>query len=171
MQLLKKLSTKTVFGGKAKIQQLVLGDAEKPGNKPLHFLYRVYGEARGFVSGSSRFSDRDEPSEWHALAGEFEAVNADGEVFNGSICFLPAYVTGPIIEALKGEDAKAVQFGFDISAQYDDKAATSYIYLAEMLRKAGETSPLQSMRDGFKALPGTKAAPQIEGPKEGKNKR
>ena len=155
--LLKKISTRTVFGGKTEVQKLVLEDQSAN-----HFLYRVYGEARGYVSGSSKFSDKDEPSEWQAIAGDFEAVNADGEIFGGAICFLPNYVIGPIIERLKMEGVESVQFGFDIFARYDEKAATSYIYLAEMLRRAGEESPIEKMREGFKALPGAKTTPQIE---------
>lgn len=150
MPLLKKISTRTVFGPKADVLKLVLDDQANN-----MFLYRVYGQARGYVSGTSRFSDRDEPSGWTALAGEFEAVNRDGEMFNAAICFLPQYVTGPMVEALKAEGNDGVEFGFDIFAKYDEKAATSYIYLAEPLRKAGDISPLETMRTGFKALPGT----------------
>lgn len=148
MQLLKKISTRTVYGSKADIQKLVLDD-----QKSNHLLYRVYGEAKGYVSGTSKFSDKDEPSGWTAIAGEFEAVSAkDGEVFNAAICFLPGYVTGPIVERLKSDDTEGVIFGFDIYAKYDEKAATSYVYLAEPLRRQGETSPLELMREGFKPL-------------------
>ena len=165
MPLLKKISTRTVFGVKADVLKLVLAD-----QKTNQFLFRVYGEAMGHVSGSSRFTDKDEPSNWTALAGEFEAINRDGEVFNAAICFLPAYVTGPIVERLKEEGISKVLFGFDIYAAFDEKAATSYVYLAEPLRKADEVSPLDGMRTGFKALPGAAGAKQIEGPKEGKKK-
>lgn len=157
--LLKKLSTRTVFGSKADVLKLIVNDDKEPTNR---FMYRIFGQARGYVSGSSRFQDKDEPSNWTALAGEFEAVNADGEVFMAAICFLPAYVTGPIVEALKQEGGGSVEFGFDIYARYDSQAATSYIYLAEPLRKAGEKSPLDEMRTGFKALPGTEQVRQIE---------
>lgn len=156
MQLLKKISTRTVFGAKADVQKLVLDDQNSN-----HLLYRVYGEARGFVSGSSKFADKDEASGWQALAGEFEAVNRNGEVFNAAICFLPAYVIGPIVEKLKDDSDAIVTFGFDIYAKYDEKAATSYVYLAEPLRRKGETSPLDLMREGFKPLLG-KDAPRLE---------
>lgn len=162
MALVKKISTRTVFGTKADVQKLVLED-----QKSNHFLYRVYGEARGFVTGTSKFSDKDEPSEWQALAGEFEAVNNDGEVFDAAVCFLPAYVIGPIVERLKQEGVENVTFGFDIYAQYDEKAATSYIYLCEPLRRAGEEAAIDKMREGLKPLPG-KANPQIEHKKGGK---
>lgn len=167
--LLKKISTRTVFGSKADVLKLIIDDEKNPVNR---FLYRVYGQAKGYVSGTSRFSDKDEPSNWTALAGEFEAVNSNGEIFYAAICFLPAYVTGPIVEALKEDGNEGIEFGFDIYAKFDATAATSYIYLCEPLRKEGEQSPLDKMRSGFKALPGMieGQAKQIEHHGKGKGK-
>lgn len=150
-QLLKKISAKTVYGGKAEIQKLVLSDQKKN-----HPLYRVFGQATGFVSGSSRFSDKDEPQSWNALAGDFEAINFEnGEVFDAAICFLPNYVVTPIVEKLKSEGVESVEFAFDVFAQFDEKAATSYIYLAQAVRAEGVESPVDRMRQ---ALPATGVA-------------
>lgn len=145
MQLLKRISTRSVYGSKEDIQRLVLSDTKKN-----HPLYRVYGFATGYVQGPSKFKNTDGSAQpdWSCIAGDFEAVNVEGEVFNASLCFLPNYITGPIVQALRdNSDIQQIEIAFDIVAQHDPNSATSYTYLAQQVKRAGETSQLETLRD------------------------
>lgn len=144
MQLLKRISTRSVYGSKEDIQRLVLSDEKKN-----HPLYRIYGYATGYVTGKSKFKNADgtDQPDWQCIAGDFEAINTEGEVFNAAMCFLPNYITGPIVQALKdNQDIEQVEIAFDIVAQYDKQSATSYTYLAQQVRRPGEVSQLEALR-------------------------
>lgn len=165
-QLLKRISTRSVFGSKEDIQRLVLSDEKKN-----HPLYRLYGYATGYVTGPSKFKNADgsDQADWVCIAGDFEAVNMDGEVFNAALCFLPNYITGPIANALKeNSDIQQIEIAYDIVAQYDKNSATSYIYLAQAVRRPGEVSQLESLREKIEGAPmlaGPNAPKQLEGGK------
>jgi hypothetical protein len=167
-QLLKVISTKTVFGSKADIQKLVLADEK--GN---HLLYRVFGEITGFVIGDSKFKRVDAEtgeatiSQWTKFAGDFCAINADGEVFDSAICFLPDYVGGPMVNSLREHGNNSIVFGFDIYAKFNATSATSYEFIAVPLKNSNEPSATDKMRAALPPMP-TKQA-RLEGPK-GKGK-
>lgn len=169
MQLLKRISTRSVFGSKEDIQRLVLSN-----EKINHPLYRVYGYATGYVTGASKFKNADgtDQPDWVCIAGDFEAINTNGEVFNAALCFLPNYITGPIVQALKeNSDISQIEIAYDIVAQYDKQSATSYTYLAQSVRRAGEVSQLESLREKIEGAPmiGRSEAPkQLEGKGKGK---
>ena len=145
MQLLKRISTRTVFGSKEDIQRLVLSDEKKN-----HPLYRVYGYATGYVTGASKFKNADgtDQPDWVCVAGDFEAINTDGQVFNASLCFLPNYIVGPIVQALRdSQDIHQIEIAYDIVAQYDKNSATSYTYLAQQVKRGDEPTQLESLRE------------------------
>lgn len=163
-QLLKVISVKTMTGlAKTDLQKLVLENQTK--NVP---LFRVYGEATGYVSGEGKFKrDDGTPSTWNKLAGDFEAVRFDtGEIFQSAMCFLPDYVTAPILKELGQEGVQAVQFAYDILLQFDPQSATSYIFLAKPLRANAGESAVDKLRAALPPPPSAQG--QIAGPKKGK---
>lgn len=168
--LCKVISTKSVFGGKADIQELVLANKEEP-----QFLYRIVGEITGFVTGESKFKRVDKETgevtvqEWTKFAGDFVAINRNGREFEAVICFLPEYVGGPIRAAIAAEPGNAVQIGFDIYATYSEQSATSYEFVAQPLRGDTEESKVQKMLSTMPALPGGIKAPMLtDNSKKGK---
>lgn len=169
MQLLKRISTRSVFGPKEDVQRLVLSDEKKN-----HPLYRIYGYATAYVTGASKFKNQDgsDQPDWQCIAGEFEAVNVHGEVFTASLCFLPNYITGPIVQALRdNQDIQQIEIAYDIVAQHDKGSATSYIYLAQPVKRGGETTQLDKLRERIVDAPmigGPSPMKQLEGGKKGK---
>jgi hypothetical protein len=174
MQLLRKISARTVFGSKADIQTLVLADRTKP-----HPLFRVIGICNGTRHGTSK--DRDEETagpnagqtiispgakgdgkskDWTALLGNFQATKlSTGEIFRSGVCFLPNYVTDSITGQL-GVDVEAVRFGFDISARFDGESATSYVFEAQNLMPAKPDDALNNIASEIAgALTGPKSEP------------
>ena len=136
MELLKKITSKSVMGGKV----------EKPDE---HIdLYTVYGIATGVRTGESTFGP------WNSLTGSFEAVRVgDGEVFASSQCFLPEPMNGIIAGQLgQDESPQGIQFAVMVGVKPAD-TATGYEYTTSPLMKPSENDALSSMRDIVKALP------------------
>lgn len=162
--LCKVISTKTVFGNKADIQKLVLDNQKEP-----QFLYRLVGEITGYVTGDSKFTRTDPETgevttqQWTKFAGDFVAINRDERQFESVICFIPDYVGGPIRQAIINEPGNAVQIGFDIYAMYSEKSATSYEFVAQPLRGAGEMSKVETMVQNMPALPTAPKQKQLKG--------
>lgn len=153
--LCKVINTKSVFGGKADIQKLVLEDQKEP-----QFLYRIIGEISGFVTGKSKFTRTDtETGEvmdqlWTKFAGDFVAINRGGRQFESVICYLPDYIGGPLRNAIEHEPGNAVQIGFDVFAMFSEKSATSYEFIAQPLRDQSAQEKVASMLAGMSPLPG-----------------
>lgn len=166
--LIKVISTKTVFGDKAALQRLVLSD-----EKASHFLYRVLGQAEAYMQGKGRFQRKDnETGEltdtvWTKFAGDFIAVNRDGDEYESATCFLPEYVSGPILQSI--QNGSEHTFGFDVYAKYSATSATSYEFIAQPMRRQGEESPAARLKATMVALPGNKVQ-AIEDQSEGGKK-
>lgn len=163
--LCKVINTKSVFGSKADVQTLVLPEENR---KTPQFLFRVMGQITGYVQGPSKFKRTDaetgEVSEqmWTKFAGDFYAVNRDGREYESAICFLPDYVGGPMMQAIKDDqEHNAVDFAFDIYAAYSDKSATSYEFIAQPLRRDTGPSAIERMQENLPALPGATKPKQI----------
>jgi hypothetical protein len=144
MQLIRKISTATIYGGKLNVQRAV---AEAPGTVD---LYSVYGRANGVVRGKSKFTDNGEnrEDEWMGFVGQFEAVHAEtGEIVRSGKCFLPQYAA-EIVAGQFGEDAETVTFGFVVCAEKDDSSAVGYTYSVRPLidTSGGEDDPLLELR-------------------------
>lgn len=138
MQLLRKISARTVFGSKADIQALVLADRTKA-----HPLFRVGGNVRRTRTGTTKDraeetdgakadNPRDKMRDWTALIGTFRALKTDGTVYQSAVCFLPNYVTDMITAQLSSDDDAGVDFVGDLYAKFDDNSATSYVFEFDM---------------------------------------
>ena len=154
--LLKKISTKTVFGDKEEILDLVMKSKDLS-----HPIMRVVGIARALERGKSKFHNRGEEdnqnNEWIAFIGKFQAVNSvTGEVYNSPKCFLPAFAADIVAGQFSAEnDVQAVEFAFDIGAHFNADAITSYEFditplieqktddLDTIMLKASKKAPLQ----------------------------
>lgn len=163
--LTKVISTKTVFGGKADIQELVLAKKDEP-----QFLYRIVGAITGYVTGESKFKRVDTetgevtPQTWTKFAGDFVAINRKNQQFEAVICFLPDYIGGPIKAGIAAEPGNEVQIGFDIYTMFSDKSATSYEFIAQPMRSSDEPSRVEKMLENMPALPGAPKQARIAAP-------
>jgi len=130
-KLIGKISVRHVVGTKGGILTAVMSDKEVS-----HKLMRVVGIASDIKSGEG------DNGPWTGLKGQFKATNlVTGEMFQSGQCFLPSVASDMVEGALKA-GATAVEFGFDISAQFDEQSATSYVYHAEPLFEAAENDPV-----------------------------
>lgn len=152
--LVKQISTRSVFGTKADLQKLVLGDQENP-----HFLYRVLGEMEGYVTGKGRFKRIDKETgeatdtSWTKFAGEFVAILADGTQFISSLAFLPDYISGPFRQRLENDPDAFLTFAFDIYAKFNEQSATSYEFIALPVRDASKPSQLDTLVKKLPPMP------------------
>ena len=128
MNVIKKISIKTCFGGKKEI----FGNL---GNDVL----RVYGKARGIKTGQTQYGT------WTAFIGSFRAVNlATGESFASSKIFLPNQAEEMLLGVLG--DNEVVDFGFDIGVMENDASATGYEFTVKpLLQPKEEDDPLAEM--------------------------
>lgn len=161
--LLKVISTKTVFGGKDKILEIVMKDKAKEQK-----LYRVFGviDGKQIGKGTHKRVNKEtglaEDTFWTKFFGEFIAVDLEGEVFEASTCFLPDYVSGKFRDALEGDTA--IEFAFDIYARYSSDSITSYEFIALPVKREGEESKAHQMAAAF--LPANAKNKQLEPPKK-----
>lgn len=144
MELLRKLSTKTVLGDRP----------DRPKDKKTVSLYSVYGIANGVQTGESDYGS------WSKLKGSFEAVRiSDGEVFQSGACILPEPVNSMISAELQQVDndgkrvTQSVQFSFEVGVKRTE-TAIGYEYVATTLVESGGADPLAALRkETAKALP------------------
>lgn len=142
MQLLKKISIRTVWGDQDEIMQACL--ANKAATIP---LMRVVGIANGTKEGEGAFGA------WKGLTGRFEAINAaTGEVFRSPVCFLPEFAIDLVTGQFSG-DVNSVQFAFDIGAQYSEGAATRYEFTVTPLTETPDDDLAQLSFSASKAKP------------------
>jgi hypothetical protein len=142
MQIEKKLTVKTVLGGKPDIEKIIA--ASKDGGKALP-LIEVYGIATGTKAGNTDMGP------FVKLTGQFLAVNLEtGEKKRSGVCILPSAANDIIAGALAAPEAKGVEFGVRISAKYDKDAATNYTYNVEMLQDMKENDPLEMLASKIK---------------------
>lgn len=152
MQLLRKISPKTVYGDKTDILEAVMKTRDKPEHIP---IMRVWG----IGNGTRRGENEEDPKGrgWVAILGTFRAVSyKTGEEFESGVCFLPNYVADLVAGKMIGEVA-AVHFAFDITVIFDKESATSYTYGATPLLQPEADDPLAKMQAALpptaKALP------------------
>lgn len=142
MQLLKKISVRTVCGDQDEIMQTCL--ANKAAVTP---LMRIVGIANGVKEGEGTFGA------WKGLTGRFEAINAEtGEVFRSPVCFLPEFAIDLVTGQFSG-DVNSVQFAFDIGAQYSEAAATRYEFTVTPLTETPDDDLAQLSFNAGKAKP------------------
>jgi len=144
-ELLKKISAKTVLGGKI----------EKP-EKAAH-LFRVVGVVTGLAVGTSNFG------EWVAFKGEFRVVRHDGAEFYGVKLFLPDPAQTLLVTAFKtmGADSGAhIEVALDIGIKPSD-VPIGYEYTATPLVEVKTSDPLTALLARVEG----KSAPALPAPK------
>lgn len=167
--LIKVISTRTVYGDKAELQRLVLSD-----EKGSHFIYRVFGEIQGYMQGQGRHKRIDKETGevhdtvWTKFSGDFMAISAAQEEFESATCFLPEYVAGPLMQALKDDRESTIEMGFDIYVKYAKDSATSYEFIAQPMRREGEISKARAMATHMAPLPNLAAKALEDHSKKGK---
>jgi hypothetical protein len=170
LMLVRKISTRTVFGSVADIQELVLPKENRDKVIP---LFRVWGLCTGTRKGQmsdeqiakqqqqNPQSGGNAKRDWTALLGSFTAINLKtGERFTSGVLFLPDYVADLVAGKLfvtEDGDTPPVEFAFDVGAQFKEGNPTSYEYVAAELLETGENDPLALME---KSLPQIAGVPQ-----------
>lgn len=165
MELLRKLSSKTIMGGGPTVIRPL---ATEKGTA----LYHVYGMAHKVRRGEG------DNGPWVSLIGRFEAVRQnDGKIFSSPQCFLPApmdemlagqlELTEPVMEKEVDKDGKetgkqvqavdsegvgktkpvndSVQFGLEIGVKTAE-TAVGYEYTSIPLVEPGGADPLADLR-------------------------
>jgi hypothetical protein len=169
--LVKCIDNKSVFGDKEKILETVMSDKTRE-----HLLYRVFGEITGSQTGLGKHKRINketglaEDTFWTKFMGDFRAISAEtGEMFTAATAFLPAYVSGQFVTALKDdEEGLSIIFAYDIYARYNKDSITSYEFIAVKVRKQDETNAVQAMAEALPPMPNRKALPAPQ--KDGKQK-
>lgn len=113
--MLRKITTKTVFGGKGEILAAAMSD-----KSAAHPLYDIAGVVRKLetVETDQGVSIR--------LRGQFMARNCRGEEFASAVAFIPGGGTDMIEGAFNEGDE--LEFSFRVAVKWDETAATSYVY-------------------------------------------
>jgi hypothetical protein len=145
--LVKKISTKTVYGGMAAVRKAI-GTVENSKSTP---LFDVMGIARGIVRGESDLGP------WLAFIGQFEAmshneVNKDRVYYAGRL-FLPGPSGDLLLGQMNGDGSDAVEFAFTVSALRDDESSTGYTYTAEPMIEVTADDPLERLRQRLRGGP------------------
>lgn len=137
-RLVKKLTIKTLVGGKMEILAAALTGREGKANKgdPVP-LVRIIGQVTGYKTGTTDLGDFVE------LRGSFLGTNlVTGEQMdNVSRAIMPDVVGDAVAAAIKG-GAEAAQFAVEIDVTYDEAAATSYVYSVRSLLKVSVAAPV-----------------------------
>lgn len=147
---LRKLTLRACGLDKATIVEKVMADREK-----IIPLIRVWGVAGSARPGTSSNGD------YLRLGGEFRAVNLlTGEMFQSGSCILPNFVSEGL-GGLIGAGGSA-EFGIEIGAKYDEKAATLYTYEARAVVESKPSERMQSL-----SLQMAQGLPQLAAPDAG----
>lgn len=137
--IVKKMSTKTVFGSKTDIQELVLADKTKPVN-----LFDVIGIARTVAKGETAMGP------WVAFIGDFRAKSYNPKYADRVFVSGRLFLGGPAEDLLLGQmlpqSDNYVEFAFTIQAQFDETSATSYTYQAVPLVEPSADDPIERLR-------------------------
>lgn len=153
-----KLSVADFGWTKPNIQAAVLADRTKR-----VFLMR----AIGVVTALKPYKDKESGETRYGSQGDFEIISGAGEVKKGTVLYLPSYVQGLIEGVMATQDAAAIRIAFDIYAEYNEKSATSYSFVAfDLLNEGSEGVDSVKSAVASLALPGGPAPAQLEAPKE-----
>jgi hypothetical protein len=128
-QIVKKITTKVVLGGKPDLEKL-FDYAKEHGEDAIMPLYGIIGIASDYTAGQT------DMGAFVKLIGQFKAVAHDGgAVFRSGACILPGAASDLIFGALRaaGEESRAVEFALRIGIKKDKTAATNYVYVVEQV--------------------------------------
>lgn len=132
MKMIRKISIATVIGKPTQDQAAAKTK-----------LMRVVGYAKSSFKVQSPYGDA------HGIMGEFVATNLiTGEQTESTKMFLPDIAQEPLLQALDGESAESIAFGFDIGVEPATKdAKEKYIYYCEPLIERSVESPIKRLMD------------------------
>jgi hypothetical protein len=140
MEMLRKLSTKTI-----------MGKLEKPETGTEIFLYRVWGMATRFKSMET------DKGISIGLIGRFRAKRSDGKEFEAGTLWLPLFLAESISGTLASDSVNEVQFAYDcyVAGVEPEESPIGYMYyFRPVLEPEKENDPLSLMEQSFtKALP------------------
>lgn len=131
---LRKITVKTVYG-EVDLERLL-----KDKTKALPIM-DVYGLCRKSKAGETDFGP------YVRFLGEFRAVNCEtGAMYRAPVLLLPKFLEEELAAATGDANAaKEVEFAFRLSAKYDAKAATKYVYLADSLVEASQSDAMTAL--------------------------
>jgi len=142
MQLIKKLSSKSIIGNVKKIafaEFYLDNDLEKlnPEGKSELSLYTIYGVCSGIKTGTT------DNGEWISFEGEFKATrDHDGEVFRAPRAFLMEPAAGMLQAALEVGDT--IELAFNVS-MVPANNAYGYEYRCSQLLEVKETDAIAAL--------------------------
>ena len=163
-KILKKLTIREAIGGKG----VILAAAQTGKQKPDATvgvavpLLRVIGQCTAIVPGES------DNGPYVKLKGMFKATNLiTGEILDNIATAILPNMVGDSVAAGIMSGAKAVDFAVEIDVNYDEDAATMYVFSARSLLAAEPAAPLLGIeallaKQGVQlSIPAPKAIPQL----------
>jgi hypothetical protein len=166
MQLIKKLSSKSIIGNVKKIAMeefYLKNDTEKPNPeaKSELSLYTIYGVCSGIKTGET------DNGEWVSFEGEFKATrDSDNEVFRAPRAFLSEPACGMLQAALESGDT--VELAFNVSIVPANNAY-GYEYRCSPLLEIAETDAIAALEQKIRLrLDAPKSAAKPKGKAKGK---
>lgn len=146
-EIAKKLSIGELGYDKGTIQGIVLANKDEP-----HFLARFIGYANGVRPYMAK-ADGDRPARTEfGLLGQFKGTGANGVTKESATLYIPKYLVDPVVAELSNDPEAVVEITIDLYAEYDDKAATSYIFTARGLR-ARENPVMTALENSLADMP------------------
>lgn len=146
----RKLTVADLGYDKERLQEMVIANK----NEKI-FLARFVGVVTGLKPYRPKVerSDGETSDREFGLLGNFKATTRDGEVREGSVCYLPVYYMQSVIAAFtSADDIQSIQIAVDVYVEYDKDAATSYVFTVFDLLNTGSES-VAEVEDSIKALP------------------
>ena len=129
MKIIKKISTKTVYG--------TVNAKMLPEDGSTRELYQVIGIASAVQTGESNYGA------WECLSGRFRAVNLEtGDVVESRNAFLPTPAHDLVAPQIS--DGGQVEFALIIGAHRSDSSPAGYEYVAEPIF-VSEADPMKQL--------------------------
>jgi len=142
MQLLKKITVKTIHGRKLEAFEK---DDELGTLRP---VLTVYGRADKFEEGENTLPSGD-ISQYVKFRGSFAAYAGelgDGDEFRSGVLIMPEVAANLLASLLSGENVQSVNFGFTISIVKTD-TPIGYEYRATpLMEDASDTDPMLAIK-------------------------
>lgn len=160
-KILRKLTIRDAFGGKAECLKAAQTGLTKPEDKtgsPVPIL-TIIGQVSDYATGNGDNGD------FIKLKGSFEATNLmTGEVTSvNGVCILPNFIAENMALAIKA-GAQAVDFAVSISVEYDETAATMYKFSAESLLPPTTAQPVSALKAQMQQLGIEMPVPRLAAP-------
>jgi len=109
---------------------------------------RIYGRADSFEA-----KDGGAMGVSFKFVGDFLGVNQYGEITSSPVCYLIAPADGMLVAALKNNEGKGVEFGFDFMVVKNDTAVLGYEYKVKPILETTAAEPLLAIQSKITAPP------------------